>query len=226
VAELARRYGPDGSFWAEHPDVPRRPIRAWQLWNEPNLRGYWSRQPFAAGYVRLLKTARRALRKVDPGARVVLAGLPNGWVALREIYEAGGRKAFDAVAIHPYTAKPWRLPQYLRAARLVMHRFDDRRKPLWVTELSWPAAKGRANDPIGISTTDEGQAKRLTRGLQTLAKHRRKLRIERVYWYTWLSVGSPDSVFAWSGLRRLEGDTLTPTPAYAAFRKVASRLKG
>jgi len=226
VAELARRYGPKGSFWTEHPDVPRRPIRAWQLWNEPNLKGYWSRQPFAGGYVKLLRAARRALRKVDPRARVVLAGLPNGWQALREIYEAGGKKAFDAVAIHPYTAKPARLPQYLRAVRVVMGRFDDRRTRLWVTELSWPAAKGRAADPIGIATTDAGQAKRLTAGLRVLAKNRRKLRIERVYWYTWLSRPTPDSVFAWSGLRRLEGDTLTPTPALAAFRKVAKQLKG
>ncbi len=157
---------------------------------------------------------------------MVLAGLPNGWQALREIYKAGGKKAFDAVAIHPYTAKPARLPQYLRAVRVVMGRFDDRRKPLWVTELSWPAAKGRAPDPIGIATTDAGQAKRLTTGLRVLAKNRRKLRIERVYWYTWLSRPTADSVFAWSGLRRLEGDMLTPTPAFAAFRKVAKQLKG
>src|SRR5262249_50182983 len=25
------RYGPDGSFWTEHPAVPKRPLRTWQI---------------------------------------------------------------------------------------------------------------------------------------------------------------------------------------------------
>ncbi len=32
------RYGPSGSFWSEHPGVPLRPIREWQIWNEPNFK--------------------------------------------------------------------------------------------------------------------------------------------------------------------------------------------
>ena len=37
----------------------------------------------------------------------MLAGLPNeSWIALRKVYKAGGRGAFDAVALHPYTGKP------------------------------------------------------------------------------------------------------------------------
>ncbi|MET0729795.1 MAG: hypothetical protein ABWZ03_01260, partial [Solirubrobacterales bacterium] len=27
------RYGPDGEFWATHPEVPNEPIVDWQLWN-------------------------------------------------------------------------------------------------------------------------------------------------------------------------------------------------
>ena len=202
-----------GSLWAEHPEVRARPIRAWQLWNEPNLRGYWSQQPFAKGYVRLLKAARGALRAADRRALAVLAGLPNGWDALRRIYQAGGRRYFDAVAIHPYTARADRVPRYVLAARRVMRRFGDRRKPVWVTEISWPAAKGRAKDPIGIATDDRGQARRLRRGLTALAAARRRLRVRRVYWYTWLSAESNASVFAWSGLRRLHEGAVISTPA-------------
>ncbi len=32
------RYGPSGSFWSEHSDVPFRPLRNWQVWNEPNFK--------------------------------------------------------------------------------------------------------------------------------------------------------------------------------------------
>ena len=67
---LVARYGPAGSLWAEHPEIAARPIRAWQVWNEPNLTRYWSRQPFAKRYVKLLREADGALRTADPGARV------------------------------------------------------------------------------------------------------------------------------------------------------------
>ena len=120
LAALAGRYGAQGSLWAERPDLPRVPVRAWQIWNEPNLTRYWSEQPFAP----LLRAPAaapptRRSRAADPGATVVLAGLPNvSWTALRRIYEAGGRGHFDAVALHPYTreaarraaARPARAP--------------------------------------------------------------------------------------------------------------------
>ena len=37
LEELVLRYGPSGSFWEERTDLPQRPIRDWQIWNEPNL---------------------------------------------------------------------------------------------------------------------------------------------------------------------------------------------
>jgi hypothetical protein len=226
LTALVGRYGPHGSLWAEHPEIAPRPIRAWQIWNEPNLRGFWSRQPFAARYVALMKAARSALRAADPGSRTILGGLPNGWAALRQIYKAGGRAYFDAAAIHPYTKRPARVPDFLREARRVMRRYGDRRKPLWVTEISWPAAKGRARDPIGIATTDRGQARRLALGVTALARARKELRIARVYWYTWLSAESDQTVFAWSGLRRLRSDgSVISAPALKAFRRAARRLR-
>ncbi len=227
LTALVGRYGPQGSLWAEHPEIAPRPIRAWQIWNEPNLPGFWSPQPFAEGYVALLKAARGALKAADPQARAILAGLPNGWAALRQVYRAGGRPHFDAAAIHPYTARPARVPDFLRATRRVMRRFGDRRKPLWVTEVSWPAAKGKVRDPIGIATTERGQARRLAIGLTALARARKQLHVGRVYWYTWLSAESDLSVFSWSGLRRLRGDgTVVSAPALRAFQRTSRKLRG
>ena len=187
---LVARYGPSGTLWDEHPELRPRPIRRWQIWNEPNLDVYWSKQPFARSYVKLLRSARRALRAADGGARVVLAGLPNrSWTALRSIYRAGGKGAFDAVALHPYTGKPGHVVKLVRLARREMARYRDGRKPVWITELSWPATKG-THRSTGFETSNAGQAKRLRRTLRLLAAERRRLRIERVYWYTWLSVGA------------------------------------
>jgi hypothetical protein len=227
--ELVRRYGPLGSFWAEHPDVPPLPIRDWQVWNEPNLSRYWSRQPFARSYVKLLKAARVALREVDPGARAILAGLPNrSWTALRKIYKAGGRKHFDAVALHPYTGKPRNVVRLVRYARREMRRAGDRRgKKVWVTELSWPAALGHTPSTTGFETTDEGQATKLGNALRRLAGKRRKLKIGRVYWYAWLSAEATNSsAFLYSGLRRVRDGTIVSAPALDVFRAEAQRLEG
>ena len=111
VVALIGRYGPGGSFWAGNPQLQARPIRAWEVWNEPSLHYYWSApdgEDWAAGYGELLRVTHKAIKHADPGARVVLAGLPNtSWDALRALYERGGVKGhFDVAAVHPFTAQP------------------------------------------------------------------------------------------------------------------------
>jgi hypothetical protein len=227
LAALVARYGPRGSFWAERPDLPRLPIRAWQVWNEPNLTRYWSRQPFATSYVRLLRTAHRALRRADGGATLVLAGFPNvSWRALRSIYRAGGRGMFDAVALHPYTRKPSDVLRIVRYARGIMRAHGDGRVPIWMTELSWPAAKGKVPVPYGFEASESGQAAKLSRALALLAAARKRQRIAHVFWYTWLSTEQGPSAFDWSGLRRLRAGAVVDAPALATFRSWARRLEG
>jgi polysaccharide biosynthesis protein PslG len=222
---LVARYGPHGSLWTDHPEVSPQPIRNWQIWNEPNFHRFWAPQPFATSFVRLLRTARRALRAADPGARLVLPGLPNrSWEALRSIYRAGGRRAFDVVALHPYTRRPRNVVKLVRLSRRVMARYGDRRKPVWVTELSWPATERAAGTADGFRTTEKGQARKLRNALLLLAAARRELRIERVYWYTWLSAESGNA-FGWSGLRRLRDGRIVSAPSLGAFRRTARRLR-
>jgi hypothetical protein len=228
LTSLVTRYGPQGSFWAEHPQVVRRPIRDWQIWNEPNLTRYWNVAPWAPSYVALLKAAHAALRVADPGARTILAGLPNeSWLALRAIYHAGGHGAFDVVALHPYTGHPSNVVKLVRFARREMRARADGRMPVWVTELSWPAALGKTKVTQGFETTDRGQATRLAQGLRLLAADRVRLRIGRVYWYTWLSAeGSTTSSFDYSGLRRLRAGRVVSAPALTVFEGAARQLEG
>ena len=225
LGALVGRYGPNGSLWAEQPALPKVPIRDWQIWNEPNLTRYWMPQPFARPYVRLLRASRRALRAADPGSRTILAGLPNeSWIALRRIYKAGGRGTFDAVALHPYTGRPRNVIRLIEFARREMRRYRDGRKPVWLTELSWPASKGKTTGAPGFVTTERGQALRLGLALSLLAKARKRLKIARVVWYTWLSREGSQNSFDWSGLRRQRGDRLITARALAVYRRVARRL--
>lgn len=219
---LIARYGPRGTLWAEHPDVRARPIRAWQIWNEPNLTRYW-RGAWADGYVRLLRTAHAAVKGADPGAKVVLAGLPNySWMALMALYRRGARGSFDVVALHPYTRKLGNLVALVDANRRVMRARGDARKEIWVTELGWPAATGRARD-VGFNVTTAQQVRLLRGAVRELAANRKRLRVGRVLWYSWLSRGTGrDDPFAYSGLRYLTpGGGVRSTPALRAFQTAA-----
>jgi hypothetical protein len=228
LTTLVGRYGPDGSFWGERPGLRRMPIRAWQIWNEPNIPGFWAVQPFAPSYAAMLRASAAAVRTADPGATVVLAGLTNAsWIDLAAIYDAGGRGSFDAVAVHPYTHRVRDVLRVVRLARAEMARRGDGALPVWITELSWPAAVGRAAETYGFEVgTEAEQAQRLRRAVRVLAARRTRLRIGRVVWYTWLSTEQGPGSFDWAGLRRTRGGRRVTMPALAAFRRAARELQG
>jgi hypothetical protein len=229
---LVARYGPQGTFWAARPDLPRNPQRQWQIWNEPNIDTYWSSpRPFGPRYVKLLKASYRALKAADPGSQVVLAGFANfSWRALSDAYRAGARGWFDVAAVHPFSGRLANVLKIVRLNREVMARNGDRRKGLIISELTWPSAKGKTKNTIGFETTEAGQASRLRNAYAALLRMRHSARIRQIFWYTWLSADrdSPNS-FSWSGLRRLGPpgtDAPVDKPALAEYRKVALRVEG
>jgi hypothetical protein len=225
LAALARRYGSAGTFWTENPGLAPVPVRDWQVWNEPNIGHYWP-QPFARGYVQLLKSAHAALAQADPRARLVLSGLTNdSWNALVDIYKAGGKPYFDAVALHPYTSRVRGLVKILAFVRYGMRRFHDGLKPIVVTELSWPSAAGRVKH-IGFNeVTERQQARRVTASYQLLAKYRRHFRIEAAYWYTWLSIDRGPYYFNYAGLRKMTPGGPATKPAFRAFKRVVRQIE-
>ena len=68
------RYGPDGASGPRTRPSPKRPIRTWQIWNEPNFK-YFVAKPNPAEYGKLVKLSYAALKGADPGAKVVLGGM-------------------------------------------------------------------------------------------------------------------------------------------------------
>jgi hypothetical protein len=224
---LVARYGPAGSLWAAHPGVPRRPVRAWQVWNEPNIAVYWSAQPFMRRYGRLLNSAYIAVKRADRGATVVMAGLANySWRDLARLYRTAGHLRFDVAAAHPFSGRPSNSLKIVRLTREVLDRNGASRRPIWLTELTWSSAKGRKT-PLtkDWETTEAGQATRLRQAYTAFIRARRSLRLERIYWYTWITIDRDSSnSFDYSGLRTLHADgTIADKPAASAFRAVVRR---
>jgi hypothetical protein len=228
VRTLVAHYGPDGVFWAQHPELPKVPIRYWQFWNEPHLPFQWDlprkqQKYWPRTYVAQLKVFYQAVKAQDPHAKVVLAGLANrSWVYLEKLYRAGAHGFFDVAAVHPYTTRPSGVVRLLDKFRKVMRAHHDRRTPLWVTELGLPASKGRAHSNNSLQTTPRGMARFLTGAYSKLRK-----RAPRVYWYTWASEYRGD-VFRYTGLFRYRHGTRKPVaqPAYRAYVKIAHKLEG
>lgn len=227
LTSLVARYGPSGSLWREHPEVRRIPIRKWQVWNEPDITKFWSEKTWAPGYVRLLKAGAAALRRADRGVVVVAAGLTNrSWVDLRKLYAAGARGSFDVAAIHPFSRRVSNVVKLVRLARKEMRKAGDGRKKLLLSEVSWSSGKGFSTLNYGWETSQAGQAERIRQILPALAAQRRTLRIDGLYWYTWLSrrIGGKDS-FDYGGLRRIGGGGgPVDKPALRAWRDTVARL--
>jgi hypothetical protein len=233
LRSAAQRYGPNGSFWAENPGVPRRPIRFWQIWNEPNF-FYFVGRPNPAEYGKLVKLSYAALKSVDRGARLVLGGLfsrpkqalskrrpPRAYFAtdfLAQMYRRtpGIKSKFHGVALHPYTGTFKRLTPYIEGVRTVLKAYRDAGKGLWLTELGWSSQRPRRGNSFAKGR--RGQVKQLKGAFRLLRKMQRRWRIARVYWF---SVNDQPGSCNFCGGTGLFGDGFVPKPAWYAYVRFA-----
>ena len=101
---------------------------------------------------------------------------------------AGGRRTFDVAAVHVYTRKEANVLETVRRVNREMRRARDRGNRVWVTEVSFPASKGKAK-PIGAlrAGDPEGDGAQAVQHLSPAGPQRKRERLDRVYWYTWSS---------------------------------------
>lgn len=222
----ARRYGPGGSFWTQHPDVPRIPITAWQIWNEPNLPVFWASGPDPMAYTRLLLPAAEAIRRVDPRAEIVSAGLSQSRHGIpferfaRAMYADGAGQALDTLAVHPYASTASGTLAGVRLARRVLQDLGQRER-IRVTEFGWASAGPSSRFTVG----ERGQATQIAAALSALAANRSRLGIAGVVYYDWRdkppSAEQSDFFGLHTGLLRADGSA---KPALAAFQRAVRAL--
>jgi hypothetical protein len=229
IGRLVRRYGSSGSFWREHPKLPKLPLRDWQVWNEPTVENFWTLQPWQRDYATLLRRTRKAVKKADPKARIVTAGFVyESWEALERLYAVGGAGAFDVLALHPFTNDPKNVLKVIERNRAVMKREDRKTRPIFLTEVSWPSSLDKIGRRYGYETTEAGMARKIRKALPLIAGARKRLGIERAYWYTWLTrERDPSYPFDYAGLRKLQPNgEIVSKPGLKAFRETLAMLLG
>jgi hypothetical protein len=224
VGEVVDRYGPNGGFWAEHPDLPQLPIRTWQVWNEQNSSTFFQPEPDPKSYAALLSSAADAIRKQDSGATVMLGGMfqTNGKGGtmfaddfLHQLYAIDGSSDdFDAVASHPYAHSIASIEDQVRLLHDQIDRAGDNAS-LWVTEIGASSSDGK--NPLELG--EEGQADLLRSAFTFFLDKRIEWNLGGVIWYAWRDL-PPDAqpVCDWCADAGLfPADSLDPKPAWAAF---------
>lgn len=133
-------------------DRYKKNVKHWQIDNEvygaPT--GFW--KGTKEEYLQTLKTAFTAIKKADPDARVVAAGLalprvdfskklPSDKKLIRgleflDLILTEGKQYFDILDIHLY----WKYEQYVNTLQFFTQRMSALKckKPVWVTEIGGP----------------------------------------------------------------------------------------
>jgi hypothetical protein len=189
------RYGPEGEFWEENPELEYMPINKWEIWNEENIVSFADR-PDPAPFAVLIRISGQVLHSVDPGSKVIVGGLfgrplqipPN--VAsgdyLSRLYLAGNVKPyFDGVALHPYVADARAMGAQLTNLRRIMRIHGDPATPIYLTELGWGSQSGPTRWERGLY----GQANQLSKSFEMLSEQRLRWRVGGVWWFTWTDEG-------------------------------------
>ena len=134
------RYMPGGVL-AQHNNFGAEDgIRAWEVWNEPDVPHFWSAGSEA--YARLLKVAAIVIRTVDPEAKILFGGLlyanDQGFLSrvLRQIRSDPLRDRFDwffdVIALHSYD-DPWRSGWLAKVVEDTLKSYQITR-PVWLNE--------------------------------------------------------------------------------------------
>lgn len=211
VSAIVKRYAPKG-------------VHAYEVWNEPNYSRFWPSGVSASDYVTMLKAAYPAIKAADPSAVVITGGLSrNDYTFLQQMYSAGARNYFDAVAVHPYTHKTdptvcssvTNMDQFcsIGQVRTVMVNNGDSAKNIWLTEFGWSTASSATD---GVSETV--QADYLTKAFNKLASYPY---VVRAYWYAsrnlYWGANNQSDIESNYGLMRVD---FSLKPSYTAFKNL------
>lgn len=178
-----------GDFMYALADRYKGRVAAYEIWNEPNLNAEWGgRSPAPEYYVEILKTAYDAIKKRDPEAIVVSAGLSTAGeggegsvgdlIYLQGMYDAGAKDYFDVLGSHPYGGPydPDKMTDvkggmcFHRAKEQhdVMVANGDGHKKVWATEFGWVLETDcdLGHDHEWMKVSEEEQATYLVRAYQ------------------------------------------------------------
>ncbi|MGD0092699.1 MAG: hypothetical protein ABSE73_22540 [Planctomycetota bacterium] len=230
-------------------------IHVWEFLNEPvytdyalpadHANKYHGKHYTFADYVALFQTAAAAMRKSDPGCKVMggIAGGPRE--GTKEVIAAGILKLADIINLHIYPGT--RAPETYAAemdALLANMDANGGRKPIWMTEFSYYGADSLPRQPF-FPAPDSWSEERLLENEQQCADYTLRFYIvmlahgvEKIFIHSGASgrVNEPNfecALFDYGGAPRklfpalaVFTELLGPAPAFAGWRDFAGAGHG
>ncbi len=126
------------------------PIKYWEIMNEPTMQGgvtggMGEELKFFVGtskdYLEILKTSYQAIKKADPEAKVLHAGMAgmdrNFRDFWRPVFAQGGGQYFDIANIHTISTDQRREDLFVIRFKRFLQEFGLQGKPIWITEVQF-----------------------------------------------------------------------------------------
>jgi len=184
-------------------------IKAYEIWNEPNNRGFWTGD--TRQMVALTREASEIIHRIDPEASVVspAATTSSGIPWLTQFLNLGGGKYVDVIAYHFYVSPqpPEAMVPLIQQVRQIMRDTGVGDKPLWNTESGWQIPKPFPSEELAAAYLARAFILNWAAG------------VSRFYWYAWDN-------HSWVSLQTTESDNRTVTPAGRAFGAIQKWLAG
>ncbi len=156
IAAFAKRYGPGGAFWAEHPELPQLPPYDYEIWTEANSTNFWTGKPEPAEYAAAMKVIKPALKAAQPNALLLASvGWQNINAYLDGFFANGGGDAIDGIGFHPYAPHAPAIIGLVTGLRTKLAALGKPGFPVMITETGQPvvmSGNGAASAGSGFVT--------------------------------------------------------------------------
>lgn len=184
-----------------------------EIWNEPNHRGFWKPEPNARDYVELVKAVSAAVRAADPKARILAGSVTEPlWPFLEQSFRLGMLDSIDAVAVHPYRPqRPESLIEDVARLRRMIAGATPRKVGISFTEIGYPMSYAGQDQYRRARYIPRAFLVSLVAG------------VESFYLYQWKEKVSPgESQFGFG----INDERLAPLPSGIALGRLMTSLKG
>ncbi|MGI8959264.1 MAG: GH39 family glycosyl hydrolase [Bryobacteraceae bacterium] len=183
-------------------------IEAYEIWNEPNVRMFWTGS--VDQLVALTRDAYRIIKGIDAAALVVLpsATTETGPQYLDAFLRRGGAQYGDVVGYHFYVHAnpPEAMAAVAERVKSVL-RANNVNKSIWNTEAGWDQPRPFPSDELAAAYVARSYLLLWASG------------VTRSYWYAWDNHG-------WVSLEMTESDNVTLKPAAKAYATIEHWLTG
>jgi polysaccharide biosynthesis protein PslG len=200
-------------------------VQHYEIWNEPNLSGFWQGGKVdPKKYVELVRQTAPLIRKNCPGSVIVggvVSRLPI--VFIKALFQEGLAKEIDVFSFHPYTSAPESYNDKIVAVVKLVKQHNPKIK-IWQGENGFPS-EPNSTGYVGIGPYSETiQAKVMLRRLLTDVS----LDISMTLWFLIVDLHDypkGSGKVNYKGILKTKPE-IAPKVAYKALQKLGSLIYG